>query len=46
MLIWERNFYETGSDSVGKAFPDKSATLCRARRYINQTKRNFALALK
>jgi hypothetical protein len=45
-LIWERHFYETGSDSVGKAFTDKSETLCRAQRCINQTKRNFALALK
>jgi hypothetical protein len=45
-LIWERHFYETGTDSVGKVFTDKSETLCRAQRCINQTKRNFALALK
>ena len=45
-LVWEREFYKTGSQSVGQVFIDKSETLCRAQRCINQTKRNFALALK
>jgi hypothetical protein len=45
-LIWERRFYELDSTSVGQVFIDKSETICRAQRCINQTKRNFALALK
>jgi hypothetical protein len=45
-LIWERRFYELESTSVGQVFIDKSETICRAQRCINQTKRNFALALK
>jgi hypothetical protein len=45
-LICERHFYESGTDSFGKVFTDKCETICRAQRCLNQTKRNFALALK